>query len=204
MSWPSIDSLNDPLRISPADKIQRKFSTTKSPYSLTNIVLVVHLPSDMDDNGLSALFSAVAPVKSVSVVRDEISGNCLGFGLVKYFHSTDAFNAVKIMDLFPVSQENILRVSLYHPGITSIKTFERTNLLIQNLPPGTKQRDVYRRFVKFGPLVSCSPIFPEDLAYVRYERVADAMTALAHTDGLQFLNSKKKLVVAFNTFMQII
>ena len=121
MSWPSIDSLNDPLRISQAEKIQRKYLTTKSPYSLCNIVLVVHLPSDMDDNGLSALFSTVAPVASVSVARDEISGNSLGFGHVKYFHSTDALLAVKIMDQFPVSQENVLRVSLYHPGITRIK-----------------------------------------------------------------------------------
>ena len=204
MSWPSIDSLNDPLRISQAEKIQRKYLTTKSPYSLCNIVLVVHLPSDMDDYCLSALFSAVAPVASVSIARDEISGNSLGFGHVKYFHSTDALLALKIMDQFPVSQENVLRVSLYHPGITRIKKFERTNLLIQNLPPGTKQSDLYRRFLKFGPLASCSPILPGDLAYVRYERVADAMTALAYNDGLQFLNSKKKLVVAFNTFMQII
>ena len=204
MSWPSVDSLNDPLRISPAVKIQRKFNLTKSHYSLTNIVLVVHIPSDMGDNGLGALFGAVAPVESVCVARDEESGNYLGFGHVRFFHSKDAFNAVKIMDLFPVSQENILRVSLYHHGITRIKRFKRTNLLIQNIPPGTKQIDLYSRFVKFGPLASCSPIYPGNLAYVRYERVADAMAALAECDGLQFCNSKNKLVVTFYTFMKII
>ena len=204
MSLPSTDSLNDPLRISQAEKIQRKYLTTKSPYSLCNIVLVVHLPSDMDDNGLGALFSAVAPVESACVARDEKSSNCLGFGHVRYFHSKNALIAVKILDLFPISQENVLRVSLYYPGITRIKKFERTNLLIKNIPPGTKQRDVYRRFVKFGPLASCSPIFPGDLAYVRYERVTDAMSALAYNDGLPFGNSTKKFVVAFNTLMQII
>ena len=151
----------------------------------------------MDDYCLSALFSAVAPVASVSVARDEISGNSLGFGHVKYFHSTDAILAVKIMDLFPVSQENFfLECRLIILKSPQAKNSKRQ---IKNLPPGTKQSDVYRHFVKFGPLVSYSPIFPGDLAYVRYERVADAMTALAYNDGLQFLNSKKKLVVAFNT-----
>ena len=75
--------------------------------------------------------------------------------------------------------------------------------LIQNIPPGTTQYDVYRRFVKFGPFASFSPIYPGDYAYIRYKRVADAM-ALAESDGLQRYNSKKKLLVTFNTFMQII
>ena len=199
MSLPSTDSLNDHLRIPWSWRFP---ATTYCPNS--NIVIVVHLPSDMGDKGLGALFSAVAPVECVSVARDQKSGICLGFGHVRFFHPKDAINAVKIMDLFPVSQENILRVSLYHHGITRIKKFKRTNLLIKNIPPGTNQKDLYRRFVKFGPLASCSPIFPGNLAYVRYERVADAMAALAECDGLQFCNSRNKLVVTFYTFMKII
>ena len=199
MSLPSTDSLNDHLRIPWSWRFP---ATTYCPN--TNIVIVVHLPSDMGDKGLGALFSAVAPVECVSVARDKKSGICLGFGHVRFFHSKDARNAVKMMDLFPLSQENILRVSLYHPRITKIKVFERTNLLIQNIPPGTTQYDVYRRFVKFGPFASFSPIYPGNYAYVRYKCVADAMTALAESDGLQFYNSKKKLLVTFNTFMQII
>ena len=192
----SLSSKDDPLYIPPL--------LPKSPnLPPTNILIIVNLPRDMDENALGTLFSAVAPVEDASIGRDEISGHPLGFGLVKYFHSKDANNAFKIMNLFPLSQENVLRVSPYYPGVTRIKKFERTNLLVQNIPPGTQEIDVFRYFVKFGCVVSCALMFPGDHAFVRYESVADAMTAVAESDGLQFPNTDRKLIVTFNTFIQI-
>ena len=186
------------------EKIQRNVGPPYSPILTTNILIVVHLPCDMDDKALGTLFSAVSPVEAVSVARDEKSGNCLGHGLVKFFHSKDVDTACKIMNLFPLSQENVLKVSPYYPGVTRIKNFERTNLLIQNIPPGTQEIDIFRHFVKFGCLVSCALMYPGDHTYVRYENVADAMTAVAENDGLQFSKDHNRLIVRFNTFIQII
>ena len=193
----SFSSKDDPLYIPPL--------LPKSPnLPATNILVIVHLPSDMDENALGTLFSAVAPVEDASIGRDEISGRHMGFGLVKYFHSKDAINASKIMNLFPLSHENVLGVSPYYPGVTRIQKFERTNLLVQNIPPGTEEIDVFRHFLKFGCVVSCALMFPGDYAFVRYESVADAMTAVAESDGLRFCNTDKKLIVKFNTFIQIL
>ena len=170
----------------------------------TNLVIVVHLPPNTDDKALGILFSRVGPVEAVSIARNERSGKCLGYGFVKYFHSKDAFDAVNLMNLYPVNQRNILKVSPYYHGITKINMFDRTNLLIQNIPPGTLETDIFRHFVKYGGLASCSLIPPGEHAYVRYDNVADAMTAVAENDGLQFSKDHNRLIVRFNTFIQII
>ena len=175
-----------------------------SAYLPTDILIVVHIPKNMDDNSLNNLFSVVAPVKTVAIGRDDKSGNHLGYGLVRFYHPNDADKAVRIMNHFPVSYDKNLNVSYYYHGITKINRFDRTNLLIQNIPVGTAEEDLFRHFAQYGCLVSCKLMTPGDHAYVRYASVASAMSAVAESDGLQLGNSSRdKLIVRFKTLIQI-
>ena len=55
---------------------------------------VKNLNYKTEDNELKKLFTALGKVKSVKIIRDEVTGMSKGFGFVEMFNKNEALNAI--------------------------------------------------------------------------------------------------------------
>ena len=58
-------------------------------------IIIRNLPTDALRSEVEDLFSDIGPIKKCSLIRDEISGTCKGFGFVRFVSEEDAQAAVK-------------------------------------------------------------------------------------------------------------
>lgn len=61
-------------------------------------LFIASLKYDVDEDALSAVFSAIGPLASCQVARDRYSGKSLGYAFVEYQSPNDAAEALRRLD----------------------------------------------------------------------------------------------------------
>ncbi|KAL9658572.1 hypothetical protein ABK040_006110 [Willaertia magna] len=98
-------------------------------------LFIFHLPVDVDDPKLFALFCKFGTIESVKVIRDQRTGYSKGYGFVKFHKFEDAVKAITEMDKFKIGKKH-LKVS-FKTG--SMPTNENMNQGNSNNTSNTKK-----------------------------------------------------------------
>eukprot|EP00741_Cyanophora_paradoxa_P015721 tig00020904_g15177.t1 len=78
-------------------------------------LFVFHLPSEVDDARLAALFAPFGHIDSVKVITDKVTGESKGYGFVKFSRLEDAMRSVASMNGFKLGNKH-LKVSFKTAG----------------------------------------------------------------------------------------
>lgn len=68
----------------------------------TNL-FIFHIPNEMTNADLHALFSDCGPIVSVKIIADKITHRSLGYGFVRFKYPEDAEKAIQKYNGFKVS-----------------------------------------------------------------------------------------------------
>jgi RNA recognition motif-containing protein len=93
-------------------------SSTDSPPQVADAganLFVFHLPSDVSDTQLYALFSQFGAIESIKVITDSETGESKGYGFVKYYSMGDAIRAIEAMNGYQIGRKH-LKVSFKTSG----------------------------------------------------------------------------------------
>ena len=85
---------------------------------MTSKLHVGNLPSGVTDQALSDKFARFGGVEFAMVVKDDISGESRGFGLVEMDNSASAEQAIKWLN-FSSYEGQIMAVSLFKSGTST-------------------------------------------------------------------------------------
>ncbi|KAG2606954.1 hypothetical protein PVAP13_4NG196500 [Panicum virgatum] len=110
------------------------------------------LAASMDEPLLIEFFS-VAPVATVRVCRDTVSGASLGYGYVNFHSRQEAVRALDALNFAPLNGKNIrLMFSNKDP---SMRKSGRANVFVKNLEASIDSKNLYDMFSSFGTILSC-------------------------------------------------
>ena len=157
-------------------------------------VLVRNLPKEMDQKGLSDLFSKYCTIKSckLEVFQD---GESRCFGYVQYDQQDAAEKAIKDLNS---SMQNGKKIEVQQ----HVKKEDRqeqgekfTNLFVQNLPTNYNDNDLKELFGKFGKIDSASVnIKKNGTGFVSFKSHEHANAALEATNMKTKVNGQAVLV----------
>lgn len=174
--------------------------------------------SEANDNGPSTLYIADldvlvneahiqaafggSPVRSVRVVRDTLSGRCLGHAYVNFESHADAKAALEQNSPLFVGS-SMCRAFLF-PGRGQFEKPPRIQgegIFIKNLPPETTVKDLYDVFKKFGTIIGCriatTPFgMPRGFAYVSFDSKQAVSDSISQMNGAEF--GGRRLYVGHN------
>lgn len=146
---------------------------------------------------LYELFTQVAPVVSVKIPRDKVSGKSNGYGFVEFKNIQDAEYAIKILSdikLFGVK---------YRLSGTLLDNEEfidvGAKLFVGNLAPDVTEVQLQTVFKQFGNLQTCGVVVDPTTGkaaghgFVSYDSFASSDEAIKHMNG-QYLNNQPIIV----------
>ncbi|KAG0514903.1 hypothetical protein BDA96_10G233200 [Sorghum bicolor] len=145
------------------------------------------LAESVDETQLHAVFSQVAPLVSVRVCRDIVSGVSLGYGYVNFYSRQEATCALEALNFAPLSGKHI-RV-MFSNRDPSLRKSGRANLFVKNLEPSIDSKNLYEMFSSFGTILSCkvatdSAGQSKGYGFVQYETEESAQDAINRLNGM--------------------
>ncbi|AQL04381.1 Polyadenylate-binding protein 5 [Zea mays] len=154
------------------------------------------LAETVDEPQLHALFSQVAPVATVRVCRDILSGVSLGYGYVNFYSRQEATRALEALNFTPLIGKYI-RV-MFSNRDPSLRKSGRANLFVKNLEPNIDSKNLYEIFSSFGAILSCkvatdSAGQSKGYGFVQYETEESAEAAINGLNGM-LANNRKMFV----------
>ncbi|KAF8648369.1 hypothetical protein HU200_064955 [Digitaria exilis] len=153
------------------------------------------LAESVDETVLLGVFSQVAPVASVRVCRDTITGVSLGYGYVNFHSRQDAVRALEALNFVPLNGKNI-RLIMFSNRDPSMRRSGRANVFVKNLESSIDSRSLYDMFSPFGTILSCKvatdPYTGESKGYgfVQCENEESAQDAINGLNGMLADGSK--------------
>ncbi|RLN11588.1 hypothetical protein C2845_PM09G17350 [Panicum miliaceum] len=158
------------------------------------------LAGSVDESVLIGAFSQVAPVATVRVCRDTVSGASLGYGYVNFHSRQDAVHALQTLNFAPLNGKNIrLMFSNRDP---STRKSGRANVFVKNLEASIDSKNLYDMFSSFGTILSCKvatdPSTGQSKGYgfVQYESEESAQDAINRLNGM--LAEDRKIFVGLH------
>ncbi|RLM48741.1 hypothetical protein C2845_PMPSC004508 [Panicum miliaceum] len=158
------------------------------------------LAGSVDESVLIGVFSQVAPVATVRVCRDTVSGVSLGYGYVNFHSRQDAVRALEALNFAPLNGKNIrLMFSNRDP---SMRKSGCANVFVKNLETSIDSKSLYDMFSSFGTILSCKvatdPSTGQSKGYgfVQYESEESAQDAINRLNGM--LADDKKIFVGLH------
>ncbi|XP_013890102.1 ELAV-like protein 1 [Austrofundulus limnaeus] len=166
--------------------------------SRTNLI-VNYLPQSMSQDELRSLFSSVGEVESAKLIRDKVAGHSLGYGFVNFVNHNDAERAISTLNGLRL-QSKTIKVSFARPSSDTIKD---ANLYISGLPRTLSQQDLEDMFAPFGRIINSRVLVDQatglsrGVAFIRYDKRAEAEDAIRHLNGHVPPGSSEAITVKF-------
>nr|TKW22624.1 hypothetical protein SEVIR_4G240800v2 [Setaria viridis] len=158
-----------------------------TPASIASLY-VGDLADSVEEPVLIEVFSQDAPVATVRVCRDSVSGASLGYGYVNFHSRHDVVRALEALNFAPLNGKNIrLMFSNRDP---SMRKSGRANVFVKNLEPSIDSKSLHDMFSSFGTILSCKvatdPSTGQSKGYgfVQYESEESTQDAINKLNGM--------------------
>lgn len=179
------------------DNTNLSASASEFENSADSTLYITDLSPIMTEAHLYRFFTEYGPVKSIRVVKDNVSRRSLGYAFVRFTNSEDARKALgdtgpKFIDGRPI------RVLPFEPDPSQRKYNHECNIFIKNVDPMITSESLYETFSAFGNIVSCK-IATDDLgmskgfAYILFASKDSADAAISKMNGV-LMNDRKVYV----------
>ena len=172
----------------------------QSPESKSQTNLIVnYLPHSMSEDEVKNLFATVGKVQNCKLIKDKLSHVSLGYAFVNYFNAEDAEKAIQSLNGLPL-QTKTVKVSYARPSSAAIKN---ANLYVAHLPTNYTMLELEALFRPYGTiitsrvLVESSNGLSRGVGFVRFDKNAEAETAISALSGKVLPGSTQPLLVKF-------
>uniref|UniRef100_A0A6B2LA86 RRM domain-containing protein n=1 Tax=Arcella intermedia TaxID=1963864 RepID=A0A6B2LA86_9EUKA len=176
-------------------------------------VFVKYLPPELTDAEFYQLFKGFGAILSHKIMIDQRTGKSLGYGFVRYGHSSASQNAIKAMNGVRVSNKRLLcKLANISPSSFSQEAPKNPvlhsedpsdNLYIKPLLKETTEEDLFNLFIPFGPISECKVMLDRftgqsrQIGFVRYYNVEDARKAKEHMNNYKLDGHSLPLTVKY-------
>lgn len=165
----------------------------------TTNLIVNYLPQSMSEDEFKALFSAIGYVDSCKLIKDKASGVSLGYGFINYRNELDAHKAIEHFNGYTMESKT-LKVSYARPSSSAIKN---ANVYIANLPKSFAQEELESLFRPYGTIITSKILIDpatnlgRGVGFVRFDKYAEAETAIQSMNGQQLPGAAQPILVKF-------
>mmetsp|Transcript_21168 Transcript_21168/g.82152 ORF Transcript_21168/g.82152 Transcript_21168/m.82152 type:complete len:465 (+) Transcript_21168:44-1438(+) len=157
-------------------------------------VFVGDLDEQVDEALLWELMLQCAPVASVYIPKDRVTGEHQGYGFVEFASADDVEYAIKIMNMVNVFGRSI-RVNKSQQSSSAKDMDIGANLFVGNLDDEVDEKYLHDAFSRFGFVVAAKVMRDQDtgssrgFGFVNYDNFEASDAAIAALDG-QYLANK--------------
>jgi protein sex-lethal len=152
--------------------------------SRTNLI-INYLPQNLTESELFKMFVTIGTVTNCKIMRDFRTGYSYGFGFVNYQKADDAIRAIQTLNGLQIQNKRI-KVSYARPPGEDRK---ETNLYVTNLPRDVTEDELTNIFSAYGNIVQMNLLkdkitgMPRGVAFVRFDKREEAISAIEHLNG---------------------
>jgi len=159
-------------------------------------LIVNYLPPKFDQDDVKTLFSRIGGVTKTKLVRNNMTGESLGYAFVEYPSDELAGNAIKQLNGIEI-EGKILKVSYARQSSPETKN---TNVYVASLPPSVSEDKLFKLFSRFGAILTSKLLTNPDgssrgAGFVRYATNSEAMMAIESMSGKTLPDSNGPLTV---------
>lgn len=165
----------------------------------TTNLIVNYLPQSMSEDEFKALFSVIGHVDSCKLIKDKASGVSLGYGFINFRSELDAQKAIEHFNGHTMESKT-LKVSYARPSSSAIKN---ANVYIANLPKTFTQEELESLFRPYGTIITSKILVDpatslgRGVGFVRFDKYAEAESAIQSMNGQQLPGAPQPIVVKF-------
>ena len=165
-------------------------------FDIRRNLIVNYLPPKFDQDDVKALFSRIGGVTKAKLVRNNVTGESLGYAFVEYPSDDLASNAIKQLNGIELEGKT-LKVSYARQSSPETKN---TNVYVASLPPSVTEDKLYALFSRFGTILTSKLLTNPDgssrgAGFVRYATNSEAITAIESMSGKTLPDSNGPLTV---------
>ncbi|XP_077106356.1 polyadenylate-binding protein 1-like isoform X2 [Ranitomeya variabilis] len=161
----------------------------------TATLYVGDLLQDVTEEMLHEKFAPAGSILSVSICRDKITSQSLGYAYIKFQQLEDAERALDTMD-FEDMNGKAMRIMWCQRNLSLIKS-RIGNISIKNLDKTIDSKLLYDTFSAFGSIMSCKVVCDENgskgYGFVHFETRESAQKAIDSLNG-KILNDQRVFI----------
>lgn len=186
-------------------------STGVAPARVPASLHIAELDPRVDETVLMQIFSAVAHVASVKLVRDKVTSQSMGYAYINFESDDQAQLAMDKLN-FSKIYGRVIRVSYTRDRQTNstqprAKRNNKANLYVKNLDPSIDSQQLYQLFKKFGAITSVRVMEHPDgkskgFGFVCFENENDAQAAINEMNDYDLKGKPIHVSLAINQVQQ--
>jgi len=188
VQMPASDATNSPQGAAAAAAAAAAGSAPTVPQRIA--LYVGDLAPTVNERTLHQMFSQVAPVQNVRVIRHAITRQSLGYAYVNMHSTADAERCIEMLN-YSSLEGRPCRIMFSNRDPSSRRS-GKGNLFIKGLPPAFNSKDLHDFFqgYGFGEVASCKVALDEEgkskcYGFVQFRDDDNADKAIEETNGLQ-------------------
>jgi len=188
-------------------------STGVAPARVPASLHIAELDPRVDETVLMQIFSAVAHVASVKLVRDKVTSQSMGYAYINFESDDQAQLAMDKLN-FSKIYGRVIRVSYTRDRQNNnnnnqprAKRNNKANLYVKNLDPSIDSQQLYQLFKKFGAITSVRVMEHPDgkskgFGFVCFENENDAQAAINEMSDYDLKGKPIHVSLAINQVQQ--
>lgn len=185
-------------------------STGVAPARVPASLHVAELDPRVDETVLMQIFSAVAHVASVKLVRDKVTSQSMGYAYINFESDDQAQLAMDKLN-FSKIYGRVIRVSYTRDRQSNnqprAKRNNKANLYVKNLDPSIDSQQLYQLFKNFGAITSVRVMEHPDgkskgFGFVCFENENDAQAAINDMNDYDLKGKPIHVSLAINQVQQ--
>lgn len=158
-------------------------------------LIVNYLPPTWSQDNVNKLFSRIGEVSKCKLVRNNATGESMGYAFIEYPSESLAANAIKEINGMEIDGKT-LKVSYARQSSPETKN---TNVYVASLPPSVTEDKLLDLFKSFGTVLTHKLLSNPDgssrgAGFVRYATNSEALKAIAAMAGKKLPDSEGPLV----------
>lgn len=158
-------------------------------------LIVNYLPPTWSQDTVQKLFSRIGEVAKCKLVRNNATGESMGYAFIEYPSEVLAANAIKEINGMEIESKT-LKVSYARQSSPETKN---TNVYVASLPPSVTEEKLLELFQSFGTVLTHKLLSNPDgssrgAGFVRYATNSEALKAISAMAGKRLPDSEGPLV----------
>ena len=164
----------------------------------TNLI-VNYLPPSTSQEHVRTLFASIGEVENCKLVRENSTGESLGYAFVRYYNVEDAKKAIETFNGLKLENKTI-KVSIARISCDAIKG---ANLYICGIPRSLKTDQLEDIFKSCGRIITTRILCDKrtstsrGIAFIRYDQRSEAERAIKVLNGYRFPETNDVMTVKF-------